>query len=459
MYPLTSDTTAIAPRKTMRGHTHQVRGVLHLPGGQRIITCSEDGSLRLWDLESGAQIGDDWRDEGEQAAVFTIALSPNGDCVASGNDDGKVRLWDVETGKVIARWTGHTDWVRSVCWSADGRRVVSGSDDGIARVWDVRSAETVLTIKTGSQWVLTVIYSPNSTKIATGIHNESGIKIWDSKTGELLATLKHDYQVWSVVSWTSDGKRLVSASYGSIRIFDTATWRRIAILEGGTFDVHTLCLSRNGRLLASASDDQTVRLWNLNKSIPVGPPLQHEGNIRCAAFSADGKLLVTGCDNNMQVWDICGILKQGGFEDLLSLPNVVAGSSLKNSNAARRPTQLKDSYRGPPGFFDDAPHVHLRRAISITVPLRAAVVLSQPLLGVELRSSAAFHRSFVVLTPTPAKQPNSSNTQDKASSLVAVLLLSKFLQYRTGSRWLSLRGQGTEHSSCAVTRKHRRRHR
>jgi WD40 repeat protein len=329
----------------MRGHTDQVRGVLHLPGGRRIITCSEDGSLRLWDLESGAQVGDDWRDECDKAAVFTIALSPNGHTVASGSDDGKVRLWDVETGEVIAKWIGHADWVRSVCWSANGQQVVSGSDDGTARVWDVKNGKTVLAIKTGSQWVLTVIYSPNSTKIATGIHNESGVKIWDSKTGELLATLKHDYQVWSVVSWTSDGKRLVSASYGSIRIFDTATWRRVAILEGGTFDVHTLCLSRNGRLLASAPDDQTVRLWNLNKSIPVGTPLQHEGNVRCAAFSADGKLLVTGCDHNMYVWDIYGILKQAGFEDLLSLPNVGANAMAFTKDYANIPFVIVRSWK------------------------------------------------------------------------------------------------------------------
>lgn len=355
----------------------QVRGILHLPGRRSIITCSEDGSLRLWDLESGAQIGKDWREERNNGAVFTIALSPNGDTVASGSDDGNVRLWDVETGEVIAKWTGHTDWVRSVCWGANGQRVVSGSDDGTARVWDVKRGNTVLTITTGSQWVLTAIYSPNSTKIATGVHRESGVKIWDSKTGELLATLKHDYQVWSVVSWTSDGERLVSASYGSVRIFDTATWRRIAILEGGTFDVYTLCLSRNGRLLASAPDDQTVHLWNLNKSIPVGPPLQHEGNVRCAAFSADGKLLVTGCDNNMvYVWDIYDILKQAGFEDLLSLPNVVAGSLPRNNHATRHPTQLKDAHRGLPGFFDGVSHSSTTRNIHHRSPARSYNALS-----------------------------------------------------------------------------------
>ncbi|KAG2038725.1 hypothetical protein BDR03DRAFT_295651 [Suillus americanus] len=79
---------------------------------------------------------------------------------------------------------------------------------------------------------------------------------------------------------------------------------------------------------------------------------------------------------------------------------------------------------------------HPRRATSIIVPVRAAAALSQPLLGVKLRSSAAFHRSFDILAPKPAKQSNSNNTQGKASSLVVVLLLLKLLQYRTESHWL-----------------------
>ncbi|KIK32894.1 hypothetical protein CY34DRAFT_100573 [Suillus luteus UH-Slu-Lm8-n1] len=135
------------PIKEMRGHTYDVRGVVHLPGGRRIVTCSWDGSLRLWDLESGAQIGEDWRDdEAKKAGVNNMALSPNGKTVVSGCWDGKVKLWDVKTGKVIQRWTGHTDVVTSVCWSADGDRVVSGSTDGTARVWNAKTGETILEI-------------------------------------------------------------------------------------------------------------------------------------------------------------------------------------------------------------------------------------------------------------------------------------------------------------------------
>jgi hypothetical protein len=103
--------------------------------------------------------------------------------------------------------------------------------------------------------------------------------------------------------------------------------------------------------------------------------------------------------------------------------------------------------------------IRLQRATSITVLLRAAAALSQPLLGVKPRSSVAFHRFFVILVPHPAKQSNSNNTQGKASSLVAVLLLLKFLQYRTESRWLSLDGQESERRSSTGDHSPRRRHR
>jgi WD40 repeat protein len=318
-------TLAIKPCQTMRGHTNLVRGVVHLPSGRRIITCSYDCSLRLWDLESGAQIGNDWRDERDKAGVSTIALSPNGNTVASGSSDGMVKLWDVKTGKVVAKWTGHSGLVWRVCWNASGDCVASGSNDGTARVWDVVSGNIILgPIKTGHQNVYAVIYSPDTTKIVTGGFNENAIKIWDAKTGELLSTVKHEHSVWSL-AWTSNQKKLISrSSDGLVRIFDTNTWRQIALLEGDL--VCGISLFQNNRLLATASKfDTTVRLWNLDTNLPVGPVLHHVADISRAAIdiSPDGKLLVTCCeDNNAYVWDIHTILKDAGLDDLLSIPDV-----------------------------------------------------------------------------------------------------------------------------------------
>ncbi|KAG2343328.1 WD40 repeat-like protein [Suillus weaverae] len=318
------ETLAVTPRQTMRGHTDRVNGVLHLPDGRRIITCSGDGSLRLWDLDSGAQIGEDWRDDEEKkAGVFKMALSPNGKTVVSAGYDEQVKLWDVETGKVVAKWTGNTELALSVCWSAGGKRVLSGCRSGTARVWIAKTGKTNLTFETGHKSVWVVIYSPDDTQIATGGSNK-GAKIWNTMTGKLLATLKHDSVVYSL-AWTSDGEKLISGSSGPIRIFDTATWQEIAILKGHTSWVNAITLSQNNRLLASASWDTTARLWNLETNAPVGPPLQHKDEVKCATLSTNGKVLVTGCgDNNAYAWDIHATLKKAGLEDLLPTGTEIA---------------------------------------------------------------------------------------------------------------------------------------
>jgi WD40 repeat protein len=292
-----------------------VFGVAHLPCGKRIVTCSSDGSLRIWDLESGAQIGEEWRD-GEHG-VRTIALSPDGETLVSGSCDGTVRLWDVEMGKVVLKWKGHNMGVTSACWSSNGERVVTGSYGGMAYVWDVKSGESIEglnPIYTGHNNMSAVRYSPGAKMIATGGFHDHAVKIWDanSETGEPLSEIELERSIYSL-AWTSNEKKLFAGSTdGSIRVIDTATWQQIAILEGHADAVNSVTLFQNDRLLASTSYDKTARFWNLDTNLQVGPPLQHENFVICAAFSADGKLLSTACyDNNVYVWAVP--------EDLLSV--------------------------------------------------------------------------------------------------------------------------------------------
>jgi len=316
----TEKTRGISPRRKFEGHTNKVDGVIHLPGGQRIMTCSSDGSLRMWNLKSGEQIGKDWRDG--ESELNAIALSPDGKQLVSGSDDGAVRLWDIDTGKVITKWTGHTSTVRSVRWNRDGGRVLSGSNDGTARVWDVERGETILTIKTEQMY--SAIYSPDETMIATDGNEKENIKIFDAKTGKLVAILKGHTDEVNCLAWTADGTTLISGSNdSSIRTWNTTTWQQINLFTGHTSNVYDIAISPNGRILASASWDKTARLWNLENGQPIASPLQHANDVNCVSFSTDGKLLATGCDdNNAYTWDIPTIFREAGLDELLLNPNV-----------------------------------------------------------------------------------------------------------------------------------------
>ncbi|KAG2343896.1 WD40 repeat-like protein [Suillus weaverae] len=343
----------------MKGHTYVVHDILRLPGGQQIISCSYDGSIRIWDLESGTQVGEAWKDE-EGGSVFAIALSPDGKTIASGNEDGAMRFWDINTGKVVNKWMGHTDDVQSVRWSPDGGRVVSGSRDETFRVWDVKNNKTILILapimskkKDDHVWAI-CDYSPNGEMIATGGDNY-GLKVWDAKTGELLKTIEIGFT--RCLAWTSESKSdaLVASKSSQIGKFDVTTWTEIA----------------------------TAQLWNLANNQPIGPPLHHEGRVRCAAFSADGKLLVTGCwsletetetETHIYTWDVFAILREAGLEDLLSdnkprtlicsSQNTVKKPLLDADATRRRRPPIKDARRIPRGFFDDARDFETSRRVA-----------------------------------------------------------------------------------------------
>jgi WD40 repeat protein len=170
------------------------------------------------------------------------------------------------------------------------------------------------------------MYSPDSLKLATGGSNRNNVKIRDVKSRyKGLNLLKHPNAV-SSLAWTSDGNKLITGSRGSIRIFDTTTWQQIAILEGHTDWVSAISLSRRNDLLASASWDQTARLWNIDTSLQVGLPLPHKNELSFVALSPDAKVLVTGCKNgNLYTWDIQEILKETGLGDPLPIgTNIVS---------------------------------------------------------------------------------------------------------------------------------------
>jgi WD40 repeat protein len=119
-----------------QGHTEVVMSIAFSPDGKRIVSGSDDSTLRLWDAQTGQPIGQAL--QGHTGSLRPVAFSPDGKRIVSGSDDSTLRLWDAQTGQPIGQpLQGHTGSVSSVAFSPDGKRIMSGSDDKTLRLWDI----------------------------------------------------------------------------------------------------------------------------------------------------------------------------------------------------------------------------------------------------------------------------------------------------------------------------------
>ena len=162
-----------AGKKRLAGDTARAAtsgSVAFSPDGQRIVSWSEDSTLRLWDAKTGEQIGDPLL--GHENLVFSVDVSPDGQRIVSGSADSTLRLWDAETGAQIGVLRGHVGLVLSVDFSPDGSRLASASDDSTIRIWSVKSGERLNNTPVGDfgrvSSVFSIQFSPNGRSVMTG---------------------------------------------------------------------------------------------------------------------------------------------------------------------------------------------------------------------------------------------------------------------------------------------------
>jgi WD40 repeat protein len=128
----------------LRGHEDKVSSADFCADGLRIISRSDDQTVRVWDARSRAELAVvPWH----QSVVLSVAFSPGGERIVSGSGDRTVRIWDTRNGAELAVLRGHEGYVSSVAFSPDGERLVSGSFGETVRVWDARSGKCLEVIQ------------------------------------------------------------------------------------------------------------------------------------------------------------------------------------------------------------------------------------------------------------------------------------------------------------------------
>lgn len=261
-------------------HRYGLDSVAFSPDGKTLAVVSE--AVRLWDVRS-------WKLRRSLAAnkklpyMWSVAFSPGGKTVAGGGNMGETGesddayLWDARTGK-LKRKLQDSNGPSEVVFSPDGKTLVGAFSSGYyndasdtVRWWDTRTGK--LRYKHPQPWVTCIAMSPNGTELATGSgkgdHGPKSklppgeIRLWDVQTGKLRRTFVHDCAVTSIC-YSPNGKRRASGDErGVVRLCDARTGKLNKALRLSSKWIDSLTYSPDGKTLAGACGDGTIKLWRI----------------------------------------------------------------------------------------------------------------------------------------------------------------------------------------------------
>src|SRR5262249_44370 len=256
----------------LEGHSAEIYGSAFTPDGERAVTSSLDGTLRLWRVSDGALIA---VLRGHKEKLRSVAINPVDGTIASGGDDGEIRLWDGSTGNFLRVLANQGTQIYALTFSPDGKKLLSGvgdlSGDRNCHVFDVATGQELVTYKEHDNIAVATGISPDGRLAVTGGGNRNDIHVWDLATGKRIAGSR-------------DNKPLDLGGYGSIvfAVGFTRDGRRILWGNTDPCPLETSCPELMGAL------QWKLRLPTEQESLGRPEPIAEDANDAVRAIIASG---------------------------------------------------------------------------------------------------------------------------------------------------------------------------
>ncbi|MFC7449487.1 hypothetical protein [Rhodococcus daqingensis] len=306
--------------------------------GQRVATTSQAG-IQMVDTRTWKPVGHRFGDRsGSQLDPLVPShrtrLSFSGRYLASldGETDKAIRVWDFDTGNYTSQpmSIGEAPTEVPVAISVDGRRVAAPGEGGV-RLWDTPTGRLIATLPVNPDAVVTALaFSPDGHRIATGSYGESFVQLWDAETGAAVRETSRfhdegfaDSDLITSLAFSLDGGVVAAGgatfdtsflSGGTpLRLWNADTGALIGAPVVGDYGfIQSVAFSPDGRRIATGSNDKTVRLWDAGTSQPIGNPMNLQSPVGHVAFTLDGDNIVAVSDNAVQKLD-------GNLDDQLAV--------------------------------------------------------------------------------------------------------------------------------------------
>jgi WD40 repeat protein len=245
--------------RTFKGHAGLVWQVAFSPSGTILASCAEDCTIKLWDVSSGnclTTINE------HPDLVKAITFSHDGKILATGETGKVIKLRNIITGECFQTLEGHTGIILSISFSADDRFLISSSRDGTVKIWDFQTGRCLKTLDALPEITASVLSLPTDIHLVLGCTSHA-VYIWDTQAEEILSQSITATENILALAIAPQGQLVAIAEDTYIKIWDWRTGELVNTLYGHSGLVYTVAFSPKGQYIISGSRDETMRFWDV----------------------------------------------------------------------------------------------------------------------------------------------------------------------------------------------------